>query len=97
MAHPSSDANLSNASFWNANLSHANLAGADLTGSDLNHADLSGASFSKNLGVYVSSNPSKGLTQAQLEEACSAPDNPPDLKGVLDVETGEQLVWRGAR
>ncbi len=92
-----SDANLSNASFWNANLSHANLAGANLTGSDPKHADLTGASFSKNQGVYVSSNPSKGLTQAQLEEACSAPDNPPDLEGVLDAETGEQLVWRGAR
>ena len=92
-----SDANLSNASFWNANLSHANLAGANLTGSDPKHADLTGASFSKSQGVYVSSNPSKGLTQAQLEEACSAPDNPPDLEGVLDAETGEQLVWRGAR
>ena len=90
-----SDAKLSNASFRDANLSYANLAGACLTGADLKFADLTGASFSRNRGVHVSPNPATGLTQAQLDEACGDPDNPPDLAGVLDAETGEQLVWRG--
>ena len=36
-----------------------------------------------------------GLTQAQLDVARSAPENPPELEGVLDAKTGEQLVWRG--
>ena len=90
-----SDANLSNASFWKADLSHANLAGAYLNGADLRYADLTGASFSRNRGVCVGINPATGLTQTQLDEACSAPDDPPDLEGVLDAETGDQLFWRG--
>ena len=40
-------------------------------------------------------NPATGLTQGQLDEARSDPNNPPFLEGVLDAETGEQLVWRG--
>ena len=90
-----SDSNLSRASFRGANLSRSNLAGANLTGADLKCADLTGASFSRNRGVYVSPNPATGLTHEQLDEAFSDPENPPDLAGVLDAETGEQLVWRG--
>ncbi len=37
----------------------------------------------------------KGLTQAQLDEARSDPDNPPNLEGVFDAETSERLVWQG--
>lgn len=30
-----------------------------------------------------------------LDEARSDPQNPTNLNGVLDAETGEQLVWQG--
>ena len=62
---------------------------------DLEDADLTGTSFSRDRGIGGRQNPAKGLTQAQLDEARSDPDNPPDLEGVLDAETGEQLVWQG--
>ena len=40
--------------------------------------------------------PVNGLIQEQLDQACSDPDNPPDLGGiVLDAGTGKPLVWRG--
>ena len=93
-------ANLSAAGFLRADLSGARLARADLSGAhfwgaDLNRAhfgdaNLSGAEFSVGGGQAA-----KGLTQVQLDEARADADNPPKLDGVLDAETGEQLVWRG--
>ena len=79
-------ANMSDAKFRNADLSKAILRGANLSGADLSDAD-----------VHSPDNkaPVRGLTQAQLDEACAAPDNPPKLDGVLDAETGMPLVWRG--
>ena len=38
----------------------------------------------------------KGLTQEQIDEAVADSDNPPTLEGVVDANTGEPLVWRGA-
>ena len=98
------DTNLSDASLFSADLSDANLesadlsrtefAAADLTNADLTDAVLTGASFSRRGRRGNPRLPAKGLTQAQLDEASSNPDNPPNLEGVLDAETGEQLVWR---
>ena len=66
-------------------LSDATLEYANLYGASLKDANLSGANL-----MHVTS-----LTQAQLDEARADPDKPPKLDGVLDAETGEQLVWRG--
>jgi uncharacterized protein YjbI with pentapeptide repeats len=59
-------ANFTNVSFRDAdltgaNLGHSNLTGADLTGANLDITSLKGADLSR----------AKGLTQAQLDEACS--------------------------
>ena len=76
-------ANLSDAELLKVSLSRANLSGANLSGADLSHPE--------EPGLYEVLD----LTQAQLDQAIAYPDNPPKLDGVLDVETGEQLVWRG--
>ena len=94
------NANLSNASLYHAYLSYASLQNADLSGAFLQNtvlegANLTGASFSRDRGIGGRRNPATGLTQAQLDEARSDPENPPKLEGVLDAETGEQLVWNG--
>ena len=93
-------ANLSGASFLGADLSRARLAKADMSGAQFLDADLTGADIAEaNLsGVEFSvggPQTARGLTQAQLDDARADPDNPPKLAGVLDVESGEPLVWRG--
>ena len=85
------EADLSGARLQGANLSGARLQGANLFEAYLGEANLSGAELSDDEFPEFTA---RGLTQAQLDEAV-APDNPPKLKGVLDAETGEQLVWRG--
>ena len=87
--------NLANTRFRFADFSNANFAGANLIGADLEGANLTGASFSRRGRRSNPRTPAKGLTQAQLDVARSDPGNPPYLEGVLDAETGEQLVWRG--
>jgi uncharacterized protein YjbI with pentapeptide repeats len=62
-------ANFSNASFRNADLAGANLAHAKLDGADFSGANLSITSFK---GTDLST--AKGLTQAQLNQACSDKD-----------------------
>jgi len=104
------DAKAANAWFERAVLSDAGFQGTDLSGARLAWADLSGARFwdadldrsnfaDANLsGAEFSVNGrqgAKGLTQVQLDQARADADNPPKLEGVLDAETGEQLVWRG--
>jgi uncharacterized protein YjbI with pentapeptide repeats len=59
-------ANFTNASFRGTDLSAANLAGAKMDGADLTGAKTSITSF---LGTDLSK--TKGLTQAQLDVACS--------------------------
>ena len=94
------DAKLSGASFLGADLSRSRLRGADLSSSEFPDANLAGANISEaNLsGVLFSLDgrqTAKGLTQAQLDRGRADVANPPVLVGVLDSETGEQLVWRG--
>ena len=79
-----------------ANIAHANLSGASLRGgAELSGANLSTYDLSGNSEPWHTAWPATGLTQAQLDEACADPDNPPRLDGVLDAETGKLLVWRG--
>lgn len=78
-----------NATLRGANLRDANLFCTDLTGADLSNLDMSVVDFQS------STNGKTTVTQAQLDMACADPDNPPNLKGVMDAETGEPLVWRG--
>ena len=70
-------ANFSNAKFRGTDLSAANLAGARMDGADLTGAKTSITSF---LGTDLSK--TKGLTQAQLDVACSDDKTrlPPGLK-----------------
>ena len=84
------EADLSGSIFVEANLSNTEFIAVDLTGARLSDVNLSGAQFSSS-----SLQPVKGLTQAQLDQARADPANPPQLDGVLDAETHEQLVWRG--
>ena len=93
-------ANLSGATFLRADLSRARLVRVDLTGAefldtDLTSANIDEANLSGVLFSFGGQQPTKGLTQAQLDQAWADPDNPPKLLCVLDAETGEQLVWRG--
>ena len=73
-------ANFSNASFRGTDLSAANLAGAKMDGADLTGAKTSITSF---LGTDLTK--TKGLTQAQLDIACSDAQTklPPGLKAHL--------------
>ena len=86
------EADLSGAMLHGADLSGAMLQGANLSEAYLGEANLSGAELSNDEFPEFKA---RGLTQAQLDEAVAGPDNPPKLDGVLDAETGEQLVWRG--
>ena len=79
------DVNLSAACLWYVNLTGAFLINADLSRTILQNTNLSGADLRG----------ARGLTQKQLDAAIANPDNPPQLDGVLDAETGEQLVWGG--
>ena len=79
-------ADLTGVKFWDADLSKAILRDANLSGADLCGVDARSPAYQA---------PVRGLTQAQLDQACADPDNPPKLDGVLDAVTGKQLVWRG--
>ena len=100
-----SGANLSNAMLIGANfflasldgtnLSYAHLPSAYLGNAHIRDADLTRTSFYEVWLPDDDPSPANGLMQGQLDQARSDPNNPPDLAGVLDPETGEQLVWRG--
>ena len=103
LSHASlSYADLSRAQLWETDLSGARLQGANLSGAVLRRANLSRAYlFDTNLSgadLYNAEFPEfsvRGLTQSQLDQAVAELDNPPKLEGVLDAETGNQLVWCG--
>lgn len=103
LSHASfSMANLSGATFERSNLSGAYLLFADLSGTRFEESDLSGTSFHRaNLSgarfnrLNTPWDPVINLTQAQLDVAVADPDNPPELEGLVDPDTGEPLVWRG--
>ena len=84
------NSNLSGAILWEANLARATLQKTNLTRARLKNADLSGARLSLD-GEHQAI----GLTQGQLNRARADPNTPPQLDGVVDAETGEQLIWRG--
>ena len=93
-------ANLSETRFLRADLSRSLLIGADLSGASVLDTDLTSANISDaNVsGVQFSldgQQPARGLTQSQLDQARADPENPPNLLGVLDAETNQQLVWHG--
>ena len=88
-----SNAKLCNAWLYRADISRSDLMNADLSGAELGGTNLSGAKF-VDLDSEILPRPVQGLTQSQLDEAIADLDNPPVLDGVLDAETGEQLVWR---
>ena len=70
-------------------LCDANLSGANLYSTVLTDADLNG------MDGGAEHEPTSGIIQSQLDEARADEDNPPNLDGAVDAETGAQLVWRG--
>ena len=94
------DANLSDAVIPISNLSGANLRGAIMTAANLGGTDLSGANLSRaDLTEADLSDADlrkcKGLTQEQIDQAVVQEGFPPNLTGVVDANTGEQLKWLG--
>ena len=94
------DAKLSGADMLGANLSRIVIQHTDFSLADLQGVNLSGTFFIQNVHIglserNVSESFATWLTQAQLDQARSDPNNPPKLNGVLDAETGEPLIWRG--
>lgn len=96
-----SSADLSHAELQRADVSGAHFGTANLTGVSLRDANLSGALFGKGTrstgsDTRVSETIVARVTQAQLDEARSDPNNPPKIDpAVVDAETGAPLVWRG--
>ena len=83
-------AELFGADLTDASLRWANVSNANLDDADLANADLTGAQFSRK-----GENATRGLSQAQLDQARADPVNPPRLGDVADAATGCQLIWRG--
>ena len=79
------DAWLGRTDLSNANLSEATLHGALSWG-----PILTGAKFSIN-GSWSA----RGIRQSDLDSCTAESDNPPDLSGAYDIETGAPLVWSG--
>ncbi len=88
-----SSANLVSAELRGAKLIGAKLSGANLGNAILENANLTGAIFSDENGE----NPAKELVKEQLNKAWAVHSKPPQLNGVKDFKTGEQLVWEGGR
>ena len=95
-------ADLSRANLEDADLSGAVIGAANLTGANLQDTNLSGAIFrmaertTPSLPLMVRDLFAR-LTQDQLDQAKADLDNPPKIgSGTVDIETGQQLVWRGA-
>ena len=66
--------------------------GAVFNGAEIWAATLSSAKLSDN-----GQHPAVGLTQEQLDQSITPMEgNRPDLEGVVDAVTGEQMVWREA-
>ena len=90
-------ANMENAFLSGTNLSSSNLTGANLKGAFLCWANLKDALLIHTNLSGADLKDCKGLTQKQIDMAIARPpDNPADLEGVVDAETGKPLVWRGA-
>ena len=101
-------ADFSGANLASTNLTYANLANADLSraiirSADLSHAilretNLSGAFIGKGLHPDPSEHDATftRVTQSQLDQAVADCQMPPIIEsGTVDIDTGEQLIWRG--
>ena len=62
------------------------MAGAQLWATNLSSAEL----------TDNGQHPPVGLTQEQVDQAMVVSENYPDLEGIVDPTTGQQLVWREA-
>ena len=89
------ESDFSGATWTNVNFKGATFAGCNFKESSLTGADITGAYFHTDSKEIGAQSEKYGLTQGQLDEACSDPLNPPQLNGLLDAETHEPLVWRG--
>lgn len=83
---------LTNACCEDADFGNTDLSGANFDGANISGADFSGKPNDKR-SIQVRS--ARGLTQAQLDQACADPDRRPRLDGLVDPETEEPLTWRG--
>ena len=94
---------LSTSNLKYAKLTRASLSAVDFRGSELDLADLSGARIKtgrrfKPEGEIDDKEVPCVLTQAQLDEAAADPAKLPEIdSGILDAETGQQLVWNEDR
>lgn len=86
------DAVLKNTCCEGTDFGDTDLSGANFDGAIISGADFSGKPNDKR-SVQVRS--ARGLTQAQLDQACADPDRRPRLDGMVDPETKEPLTWRG--
>ena len=85
-------ADFSNAIFLRANLEEANFGNVNLRNVVLEDANLSGVDFTGEFVVdRISQVPSYGLTQAQLDMACVKGGKSPNVVGMVDPITGEDL------
>ena len=95
------------AELYGADFSYASFTYAELSGANLGSANLTGARFDVGTEILTTTMPSgegveetrfiyAELTQRQLDEALADPEHPPFIEeGTLDVDTGDELVWRG--
>ena len=82
------DANLSGSKCLGVVMTAAVFHGTGFAGAELWAAMLNSAKLTDD-GLH----PPTGLTQEQLNQTIIVAGNYPDLKGVLDARTSEQLVW----
>lgn len=96
-------ADLRRAQLTEADLSYAELDGAKMLGADVRGSTFTGALLSRtaaigpDLGDDIETSDevaATGLTQKVVDEMRADDDNPPNLAGILDAETGELLEWR---
>ena len=99
-------AQLEGADLRGVSLTGACLCKAGLEVTDLSNANLAGASMEEALkrggpvltGARFSYNghrPARGIRQIELDFCTADPSNPPELRGVVDPDTGVEVFWRG--
>ena len=90
-------ADLTDASLAGSNCSTVLMRGAILHGTSFSNAKLWATTLSSAKLTDNGQHPSVGLTQEQLDQSITPREgNRPDLNGIVDAKTGEQLVWREA-
>lgn len=90
-------ADLTDASLMGSNCSTVLMRGAILHGTSFSNAKLWATTLSSANLTDNGQHPSVGLTQEQLDQSITPREgNRPDLNGIVDTKTGEQLVWREA-